>query len=348
MNTMSSPSASAVPPPTVSVNLYETMVWLSRTVRPKPDASECTSTSTKTYSTYEKQKCTPVKSVKLLQMEDPQHPLKVLERYKVAFEKIPFSDIPDTSRSVLGMSTETEWDVENNLSKRTPDPRTICNEGELVGFYEHHVLWPAVEMVKVVLASNQCPKELEGLAASGLLISIRSPRKFSAAPCADKEVVLMGRRPLYDRKVDVALPTDVKVPSVLNEQTPRAISKLVVTNQDGWQEFGLQGVERGFRPKGATTAVKVSPFNSIPPSPFFILTVVKAFSHADFSDAPYCLVWAITCMLVVYRTSEDETTLNLTQWMGQCEEDIALLTALILEGLKGVWTRRQTQKESQV
>jgi hypothetical protein len=262
---MSSSSASTLLAPPQLVSLYKTMIWLSCTVRPNVDTSDYTCPTTKTYSTYKKQKCTPIKRVQLLNPEDPRHPLKVLERYKGVFEDILFSDIPSTSCYRLGMTTEIEQDVRDGVSNRPPESHNISNETELAGFYDQHVLRPAVEMVKVILTSNQCPKELQELAASGLPLSIRSPGKTSATSNPNKEVVLTGRHPGYDRTLDVALLTDARLLLASDDKNQRSITNLVEAEQDDWQEFGLQGVERGKRPRGALLAVWISPFHPVLP-----------------------------------------------------------------------------------
>jgi hypothetical protein len=214
------------------------MVWLSNTVRPKLDTSSCTSTATKSISDYERG-CTPLKALKLLDLDDPRHPFGVLERYKVVFERISFTELTENNRFVLGISSETEWDVKNNTSKRTLDPRIISNEDELVGFYEHYVLRPAAEMAKVVLASDQCPPELNGLLPYS--VDVHSPVSISKVANPDRVVAICNARGQYQRDRDVALPTEGKLPSVLNDSKQQAIIRLATGSQKGWRA-GLQRV----------------------------------------------------------------------------------------------------------
>jgi hypothetical protein len=45
-------------------------------------------------------------------------------------------------------------------------------------------------------------------------------------------------------------------------------------------------------------------------------------------------------MLMVHQSNDDINTVYLTEWIHECQEDVALLTALILEGLKSVVIKR--------
>jgi hypothetical protein len=154
------------------------MLWLSHTVRLSVDTSNCTSTGTKALSEYEKGG-TPIRSVQLLELEDSQH----------LFQNILFSDIPRTSRSRLGMTTEIEQDVRDGLYQTPTEVISISNEDKLAGYYDEWVLRPAAEMARIILGSDQCPAELKGLETSLLQISaLTSSARNIANP--DRLVVL--------------------------------------------------------------------------------------------------------------------------------------------------------------
>jgi hypothetical protein len=142
------------------VSLYETMVWLSRTVRQtypswQPDAMLSV---TDMFSSYEKHTCSLLTKIEHLKRTDDRHPVNLMEtRYKRLFEKVYFHEIPLHVRNQCSLSIETEADVKADRTIYVPSPRGIWNEPELQQYYCKIILNPAVAMAKTVLLSKECP-----------------------------------------------------------------------------------------------------------------------------------------------------------------------------------------------
>jgi hypothetical protein len=263
------------------VNLYETMVWLSRVVRqtyPSRLALQSDAVLTETISSYEKHKCSLLTKIEHLKPNDDRHPVKLMEtRYKRLFEKVYFHEIPLRARKQCLLYPGTEADIKADRDRTYASSQPIGWEAELQRYYSMIILDPAVVMAETVLRSKECPKELEGVLGpnhTDHMLDIRIPENSTVAPAPDREIALSPIGSVYDRKRDVALPAKVKLPIVLNSNTRTAIRGLADEKQDGWI-IGLQNADRGEKDKSAARiAVQVAPLDPT----FHLLIVLCRFS----------------------------------------------------------------------